>query len=85
MHFSSDFKVASKDILEKVGQEATLECGEKGAKSKCEEYRDRFSGSNHSNPLLLRFTGLPLKLELGFESVGTGVCSFELSPISSWI
>jgi hypothetical protein len=37
MHFLSDFEVASKDILEKVDQEATSEYGKKGAKSNCKE------------------------------------------------
>jgi len=42
MHFFSDFKTASQDILIKVDQEAVLKFGEKGAKSKCHEYWDRF-------------------------------------------
>jgi len=43
MHFFSDFETASQDILSKVDQEAVSKCEEKGAKSGCSEYRDRFS------------------------------------------
>jgi len=42
MHFFSDFRASSQDILFKVGQEATLKAEEKGAKGKCLEYWDRF-------------------------------------------
>jgi len=42
MHFFSDFETASQDILFKVGQEAVSKYGEKGAKSGCSEYWDRF-------------------------------------------
>jgi hypothetical protein len=42
MHFLSDFKITSQDILGKVGQEAVLKSGEKGAKSECLEYWNRF-------------------------------------------
>lgn len=45
MHFLSDFKTVSQDILRKVGQEAILKSGEKGAKSECLEYWDRFIAS----------------------------------------
>jgi len=43
MHFFSDFETASQDLLGKVGQEAVSKCGEKGAKSGCSEYWDRFN------------------------------------------
>ena len=42
MHFLSDFEAASQGILEKVDQEDASEYGEKGAKSECKEYWDRF-------------------------------------------
>jgi len=45
MDFFADFKVASRDILEKVGQEAALEDAEKDAKSEVLEFRDRFIAS----------------------------------------
>ena len=44
MHFLSGSETASQDILSKVGQEAVLESGEKGAKSECLECWDRFIG-----------------------------------------
>ena len=45
MHFLSDFEAASQGILKRVGQEAASEYGEKGAKSDCKEYWDRFTFS----------------------------------------
>ena len=42
MYFFADFKVASQDILGKVGQEAAFKGAEKDAKSELLELRDRF-------------------------------------------
>jgi len=42
MDFFSDFETASQDILSKVDQEAVSKYGEKGGKSGCSEYWDRF-------------------------------------------
>jgi len=44
MFFFTDFRVASQDILEQVGQEAALKDVGKDAKSMFFEYWDRFIG-----------------------------------------
>jgi hypothetical protein len=42
MYFFAEFKAASQDILEQVGQEAALKDAEKDAKSEVSLFRDRF-------------------------------------------
>ena len=42
MDFLSDFEIASKDILEKIDREAISKYYEKGIKSKCLDFADRF-------------------------------------------